>query len=140
MQWEIAEEERFRHVARQGSHLALPQLGHSVHAEADGLRAGRHYWYRFMAGGEVSPVGRTRTAPAANASPDQFRFAFVSCQNYETGYFTAYRRIAEEDLDLVVHLGDYIYETGTMGPTGRCGCRRLAATFTLEQYRARYDL
>src|SRR4029079_17418755 len=98
-----------------GSQLAVGELGHSVHAEVDGLRPGRHYWYRFTAGGEVSAMGRTRTAPAATAALDRLRFAFVSCQNYETGYFTAYRRLAEEDLDLVLHLGDYIYETGTMG-------------------------
>src|SRR5438552_9976819 len=93
--WEIAEDDKFRRIAGKGSSLALKELGHSVHAEVDGLRPGRHYWYRFMAGGEVSSVGRTRTAPSE--SPAQFRFAFVSCQNYENGYYTAYRHLAEED-------------------------------------------
>jgi len=139
VRWEIAEDDSFRHIVRKGSHLAMAELGHSVHVEADGLRPGRHYWYRFMAGGEVSAEGRTRTAPSEHAALDRFRFAFVSCQNYETGYFTAYRRIAEEDLDLVVHLGDYIYETGTMGSERAVRLQEVGGElFTLDQYRARY--
>ena len=136
--WEVAEDEGFRRTVRKGSNLALRGLGHSVHAEVDGLRPGRDYWYRFMAGGEVSATGRTRTAPAATASPDRFRFAFVSCQNYEHGYFTAYRRLASEDLDVVVHLGDYIYEKRF----GQVQVRQHEAgeVFTLDQYRARYAL
>nr|WP_069112999.1 alkaline phosphatase D family protein [Jiangella alba] len=77
-------------------------------------RPGRDYWYRFRAGSELSPVGRTRTAPAADTSPDQVRFAYASCQNYADGYFTAYR-LADEDVDLVVQLGDYIYDGGGVG-------------------------
>jgi alkaline phosphatase D len=133
--WEIAEDDTFRRIAGKGSSLALKALGHSVHAEVKGLRPGRHYWYRFMAGGEVSPTGRTRTAPSE--SPDQVRFAFVSCQNYEHGYFTAYRHIAREDLDVIVHLGDYIYEKRF----GQTNVRENEAgeVFTLDQYRARYS-
>jgi alkaline phosphatase D len=137
---EIAEDEGFRHIVRKGSHLAVGELGHSVHAEINGLRPNRHYWYRFIAGGEVSVAGRTRTAPAPQAALDRFRFAVVSCQNFETGYFTAYRRIAEEDLDLVIHLGDYIYETGTMGSPRAVRLQEAGGELlTLAQYRARYS-
>ena len=136
--WEIAEDDNFRHIVRKGSHLALTELGHSVHAEVYGLRPGRHYWYRFMAGGEISITGRTRTAPAEDTALDQLRFAFVSCQNYENGYFTAYQRIAEEDLDVLVHLGDYIYEA-TGSPT-QSRQHEAGTAFTLDQYRARYSL
>ena len=70
----------------------------------------RWYWYQFKAAGDTSPVGRTRTLPPAGATPDRLRFAFASCQHFETGLFTAYEHMAKDDLDLVVHLGDYIYE------------------------------
>src|SRR6185295_10419768 len=78
--------------------------------EVGGLEAGREYWYRFRAGGEISQVGRTRTAPPAGAAVDRLRFAVCGCNHYETGYFTAFRRIAEEHFDFVFHTGDYIYE------------------------------
>jgi len=133
--WEIAEDDQFRRIAGKGSSLALKELGHSVHVEVENLRPERHYWYRFMAGGEVSPVGRTRTAPSE--PPAQFRFAFVSCQNYEHGYYTAYRHLAAEDLDLIVHLGDYIYER-RFGPS-TVRQHEAGEVFTLEQYRARYS-
>jgi alkaline phosphatase D len=138
VRWEVSEDEHFRRIVRKGTELAVGDLGHSVHAEVEGLRPERHYWYRFMTGGQVSATGRTRTAPAEGASLDRVRFAFVSCQYYEAGYYTAYRRIAEEDLDLVVHLGDYIYEGGV----GRDQPRHHdgPTAITLEQYRSRYAL
>jgi len=108
--WEIAADEGMKKVVRSGSATAVPQLGHTVHVEAQGLQPDRWYWYRFRAGDALSPVGRTRTLPAADASPEQLRFAFASCQNFEQGLFTAYEQMARDDLDLVVHLGDYIYE------------------------------
>ncbi len=108
--WEIAEDEAFANVARKGTALAMPQLGHSVHVEVEGLRPHHWYFYRFHAGNETSPVGRTRTAPAFDTIPDRMRFAFTSCQHFETGYFNGYPHMQQEDLDLVVHLGDYIYE------------------------------
>ncbi len=83
-----------------------------MHVPVQGLEPDRWYWYRFRAGGQRSRIGRTRTAPARNASPERLRFAFVSCQDWQGGYFPALRHLAEEDLDLVVHLGDYIYEYG----------------------------
>jgi alkaline phosphatase D len=135
--WEIARDDGFRYIVRQGTALALPELGHSVHAEVAGLQPGTTYWYRFHAGGASSPVGRTNTAPALTASPAALRFAFVSCQNYEHGYFTAFRHLAEEELELVVHLGDYIYERSfTSAPTIRP--HEGGEVRTLEEYRARY--
>jgi alkaline phosphatase D len=99
-------------VLRAGTVLAHPDLGHAVHVEVDGLEPARSYWYRFRAAGELSPVGRTRTLPAPTASPARLALAVVSCQHFEHGFYTAYRHLAgEEDLDLVLHLGDYLYET-----------------------------
>ena len=112
VRWQVAGDENFRQIVRQGTELARPELAHSVHVEVEGLEPAREYFYRFMAGPEQSPTGRTKTAPAAGTSVSGLTFAFASCQQYEHGYFTAYRRMSEEDLDLVVHLGDYIYEYG----------------------------
>ncbi|WP_129666573.1 alkaline phosphatase D family protein [Phytoactinopolyspora endophytica] len=137
VQWQIAEDPDFRNVVRGGVERATPELGHSVHAEVSGLRADREYWYRFRAGREYSDVGRTRTAPAAAAALSSLTFAFASCQNYPDGHFTALRHLAEEDLDLVVHLGDYIYEGDAQGSIGR-GHLPEAKCFSLEDYRIRY--
>ena len=109
--WEIAEDDTMKKVVARGTSTATPQLGHSVHVEVKGLRPDRWYWYQFKAGDAASPIGRTRTLPTAHCSPDKLRFAFASCQNYEQGLFTAYEQMAKDDLDLVFHLGDYIYET-----------------------------
>jgi alkaline phosphatase D len=84
---------------------------HSVHVVASGLQPGRSYWYRFVCGSAVSPVGRARTAPAADALVPQLRIALASCQHYEQGYFAAHREMAQRDLDLVLFVGDYIYES-----------------------------
>lgn len=134
--WEVAEDEAFSKVVQSGTAPAMPQLGHSVHVEVEGLEPHRWYFYRFHAGEESSPVGRTRTAPRRDVLAEKLRFAFTSCQHYETGYYDGYRHMSEEDLDLVVHLGDYIYEyaTGTRGPRKHIGkeCE------SLDGYRIRY--
>ena len=101
---------RVSHHRSNGTAIARPELGHSVHVEADGLAPGREYFYRFRCGGEASQVGRTKTAPAAGAPVDRLRFGVCGCGHYETGYFTAYGRLAEELFDFVFHTGDYIYE------------------------------
>jgi alkaline phosphatase D len=134
--WELAEDDGFKRIVKKGSSVAPGHLGYSVHVEVSGLEPGRDYWYRFNTAGESSATGHTRTAPRASASPDTFRFAFVSCQNFEHGYFTAYRHLAAEDLDLVVHLGDYIYEKRFAGPTTRQN--EMGEVFTLADYRGRY--
>ncbi len=136
--WEVATDEAFRNIVRRGKEAAGPRWAHSVHAEVAGLEPARHYFYRFHAGGAVSPTGRTRTAPAAGAAPERLRFAFASCQQYEQGYYAAYRHLAGEDLDLVVHLGDYIYESSW----GRRHVRKHGTEepITLEEYRNRHAL
>src|SRR5690349_685166 len=88
-EWEVASDERMTKITQRGVVGATPAFAHAVHVEVEGLEPARWYWYRFRAGGEVSPVGRTRTAPAANTNTERLRFAFASCQQYEQGYFTA---------------------------------------------------
>jgi len=108
--WEIADDEGFTRPVQSGLAVASPDFAHSVHVAVKGLMPDRWYFYRFRCGDAVSPVGRTRTAPALDAANGAFRLAFAACQQYEQGWYTAYRDMAERDLDLVVHLGDYIYE------------------------------
>jgi alkaline phosphatase D len=139
VRWEVAHDDGFRRIARAGDALAMPELAHSVHAEVEGLEPGRDYFYRFVGGGVASPVGRTRTAPDARATTDGMRFAFVSCQNWSEGYFTALRHVAAEDqLDLVVHLGDYIYEYGIREKIVRP--HEGPEVTTLDMYRGRHAL
>jgi alkaline phosphatase D len=109
VEWQIAEDTRFRRITRTGRTRTSRTRGGSVHVEVSGLQPGREYFYRFRASGHLSPVGRTRTSPRPG-SLAPLTFAAASCSNYEQGYFTAYRRMAEQHPDLVVHLGDYIYE------------------------------
>jgi alkaline phosphatase D len=111
VKWEVATDERFRTVVARGDIDALPGRGHSVHVEVEGLRANRWYWYRFATGDEISQVGRTRTLPSARAAVAKWRLGLGSCQQYEQGYFTPHRHLADEDIDLMVFVGDYIYES-----------------------------
>jgi alkaline phosphatase D len=136
--WEVAEDEAMTRIVRAGKATANAAWGHAVHVEVEGLRPDRWYWYRFKAGAAVSPQGRTRTLPPADAAPERLRFAFASCQKYEIGYYTAYEHMAREDLDLIVHLGDYIYEKGDgAGAVRPHGTKEI---FTIDDYRARYAL
>lgn len=114
--WEIAADERMQRVVRRGSVTTDPFFAHSVHVEAGGLAPARDYWYRFVAEGEASPTGRTRTAPARGAAAERLRFGFTSCANFELGHFAAYRHLADESPDLVLFLGDYIYEYVSRSP------------------------
>jgi len=143
--WEVAEDDRFDRIVRQGQALARPELGHSVHVEVEGLRPHRRYWYRFHAGTDAtSPVGTVRTAPAAGARVDRLRIGVAGCQHWESGYFTAYRHLSEEhDLDAVFHYGDYIYEGAGKAPVESAGgriARRHAGgeIYSLDDYRRRY--
>jgi alkaline phosphatase D len=136
VRWEVAEDESFARVVRRGSVDAVRAWAHSAHVEVTGLEPGRWYFYRFLAGDEVSPVGRTRTAPAAGALPPQLRFGLGSCQHFEYGYYSAHRHLAAEDLELMVFVGDYVYEG-----TGRSDRPRRHAggeARTLVQYRNRH--
>jgi alkaline phosphatase D len=111
--WEVAADRRFRRIVRSGSVHTGPERDHTVKVDVTGLGPGTRYWYRFRCDKAVSPVGRTRTAPGPRARVPRLRMAVVSCANLQAGWFTAYRHLAARgDLDLVVHLGDYLYEYG----------------------------
>lgn len=110
VRWDMAADERFRRVVRRGTAVARPHLGHSVHVDVRRLAPGREYFYRFRVGREVSPVGRTKTAPPPWVRLDHLTFAVASCQAWVGGRYASYRNMAADDLDLVVHVGDYIYE------------------------------
>ena len=111
VQWQIATDDKLSRVVKSGKAIASPDWAHTVHVEVSGLQPHAWYWYQFRAGNELSPVGRTRTFPRAQSDVDRLRFAIASCQHFEAGLYTAYQHMAEEDLDLVMHLGDYIYES-----------------------------
>jgi alkaline phosphatase D len=135
VRWELAEDEGFTRIVARGDEVAEAAWAHSVHAEPSGLAPQRWYWYRFTALGDRSPVGRTRTAPAPDASA-RLDFAIASCQRYDVGHYAAWRHAADEDLDLVLFLGDYIYEY----PSRRDALRHVEGGMvrTLPEYRARY--
>ncbi|MEY3851664.1 MAG: hypothetical protein RI910_644 [Verrucomicrobiota bacterium] len=134
--WQVAEDENFAKIVCQGVHVATPEWGHSVHVEVEGLTPDRWYWYRFRTGGDVSPLGRSRTFPRREADASKLRFAVASCQNLEQGLFTAYDHMAKEDLDAVVFLGDYIYEY--KGQDKKVRKHLGDEIMTLGDYRVRY--
>jgi alkaline phosphatase D len=141
VQWEVATDSRFGRVIRRGTALASSNSAHTVHVELDGLPADREFFYRFRAGQYISPAGRTRTAPAPWMLRTQLRMGFVSCAQYEHGYFTAYRRLAEDHPDLILHLGDYQYEHRKgdyVAPGGNVRDHDGPETVTLDNYRQRY--
>ena len=135
VRWELAEDEAFRKVVASGAEIAEVDWAHSVHAEPGGLAPDRWYWYRFAALGDQSSVGRTRTAPAPDAAAT-LNFVIASCQRWEVGHYAAWRHAADEDLDLVMFLGDYIYEYASRADSLRQA--EGGSVKTLAQYRARY--
>ena len=134
--WSVADDEKMTRIVRRGTATARPEFAHAVHVEVEGLSPNRVYWYQFRAGNDQSPLGRTRTLPQSGAAVARLRFAFCSCQHYETGLFTAYRHMAAEDLDLVFHLGDYIYENP--GTDKRTRKHVGGELMTLDDYRNRH--
>ena len=138
VQWQIATDENMTQVVLSGTAVATPQLAHSVRVVVGGLQPNRWYWYQFKAGNEVSGIGRTRTAPLPGSSIKQLPFAFASCQDWQNGYFTAYKHLAEENINFVVHLGDYIYEYGPQ--PGKPRQHNSPEIKTLADYRNRYAL
>ncbi len=139
--WELATDEEFRQVERRGRSTAVPEAAHSVHVELTGLRPGREYFYRFRAAGHLSPVGRTRTAPAPTVLGSALTMCFASCSQYEHGWFTAYRRLAAEHPDVILHLGDYQYEHAAnryIAPSGNVRHHAGPETETLATYRQRH--
>ena len=137
VRWEVATDERLSKIVRRGRTDATPEWAHSVHVEVTGLDPGRDYWYRFSSGGQQSAVGRTRTATAPGTTPNRLRLAVASCQHYEQSYFAAYRGVTADAPDLVMHVGDYIYENrGTV----RLRQHDQPECYTLDDYRLRYAL
>lgn len=142
--WEVATDPRMQTIVARGTALARPELGHAVHVEVGGLSPHRVYFYRFRAGREASPIGRSRTAPAEGAMPEVLRIASAGCQHWEVGHYTAWRHIAEAaEIDLVAHYGDYIYEYRARGTAPGLPVVRQHNSeeiYTLDDYRNRYAL
>jgi alkaline phosphatase D len=131
--WQLHQGDR---LISQGVEKATEEDAHTVHVLADGLRPDNQYTYSFRADGFTSPVGRTRTTPDGDG--ERVRFAFASCQDWQDGLYTAHAHLAEEDVDLVVWLGDYIYESGP----GKSAVRPhdTPEVIDLDGYRRRYAL
>lgn len=138
VRWEVSTDPNMKRIIARGTELALPELAHSVRVVVEGLFPDTWYWYRFYVGKEASRIGRTRTAPFVGSYLSKFTFALVSCQNYQQGYYTAYKYLAQDDLDLVVHVGDYIYEGGISATAVRS--HNSSEIFTLDDYRNRHAL
>jgi alkaline phosphatase D len=148
VRWEVAVDEEFRDVVRRGRITTTAHRDHTVKVDVRGLRTYTRYWYRFQAAGATSPVGRTRTAPDEPGTLHALRLALVSCSNYTSGYFGAYASIGKrDDLDFVLHVGDYLYEYGNgedrYGPDSLVGVRDsepATETIDLLGYRLRHAL
>jgi len=136
VRWEVAEDPQMQRVVERGETTAQARAGHSVHVEVHGLKPDREYWYRFTAAGHQSGIGRTRTAPEPGAAVERLRIAFASCQKYEAGYYSAHAALAADNPDLILFLGDYIYEQ----PASDKAVRRhpAAEPVDLAGYRLRY--
>jgi alkaline phosphatase D len=133
---EVFADEALRQPVRQWQQETDARRAHSVHVLATGLQPGRSYWYRFVCGSASSPVGRTRTAPAWDAPVQQLRVAQASCQHFEQGHYVAHRDMAQRDLDFVLFLGDYIYES--TNPRYRIRAHQGGVPKTLDEYRQRH--
>ena len=145
VKWEVAADRGFNTVVRSGEAIARPELGHSIHVEVEGLEPSRAYFYRFQVGTERSGVGRAKTAPVVGAALAQAKFGVVGCQAYESGYYTAHRKIAAEDLDFIFCYGDYIYEgrgnpvsQSGQGPQENARVHLGPEIYSLDDYRRRY--
>ncbi|XKF33347.1 alkaline phosphatase D family protein [Alicycliphilus denitrificans] len=141
VRWEIADDAQFRRIVQRGTATALPELAHSVHVEVRGLQPARWYHYRFMLDNVASATGRTRTAPAPDTLEQRLRLVYASCQRWENGFYAAWRHACADQPDLVLFLGDYIYENPT--PKDQSGLARVHGLHLprrLADYRERYAL
>lgn len=139
--WEVAEDERFGSIVRRGRARTNADAGYAVHVEVGGLKPGWEYFYRFRVGRHISASGRTRTAPAAGTLGSGLAMSFASCSQFEHGYFTAYRHLANDEPDLILHLGDYMYEYQAnvyVSPSGNVRDHRGPETESLANYRQRF--
>ena len=141
VEWRMATDERMQQVVASGVAIASPELAHSVHVEVAGLRPRTDYFYQFACGGYESPIGHTRTAPLVGTAMEKVRFALAACQSFTDGYFAAYRDMAAHDLDFILHVGDYVYESPYNDPVRRIpvpeamdlwGYRALHAQYKLD--------
>ncbi len=141
--WRISTDDQMRRIVGRGRAKALADLGHSIHVEVDGLRSGADYFYQFDIGAEESPVGHFRTAPRQREMARALQFAVATCQDWPSGYYTAYRdMVSNNDLDLVLFLGDYTYEYN-IGSARRAELPAepfRAETVDLRTYRLRHTL
>ncbi len=137
---EIALDEAFSKGLQRLDAVALASQGHSVHLWPQRLAPQTPYFYRFLAGDAQSAVGRTRTAPALDASPAKLRLGLTSCQHFEAGTFKAWREIAQLDLDCVAFVGDYIYESNYAKALRIRDHNAASVPRTLDGYRTRYEL
>jgi alkaline phosphatase D len=136
--WEVASDDQMRNVIRSGTVQALKSLAHAVHVEVRGLPPGRPWWYRFrLKNGDASRTGAAWSATTMGTALKEMRVAFASCQHFEQGYFTAYDLMAQDRPDLVLHLGDYIYESSWGDPVRR---HEGPEPLSLGDYRARHAL
>jgi alkaline phosphatase D len=140
VQWELSEDDKFSRIIGKGTAQAVPELGHSIHIEANNLKPLRRYWYRFRVADAISAVGITITAPLVDATPTRLRVVVASCQNWEQGYFHAWKHAVAEQPDVVLFSGDYIYEYGPNMSAGRPRQHNSPEVKTLDAYRDRYAL
>ena len=143
--WEVATDPGFGTVVASGQVPVTATSDHCVKVLAGGLQPDRSYWYRFTvgtaSGDVVSPVGRARTLPPAGSSPESLRLGFGTCQSYNAGWYQAWRQMGESDLDAVLFLGDFIYESAAGQLLGSVRDEPTIDTArTLEDYRAKYRL
>ncbi len=141
--WEVARDPGFKQIEAAGRVTVDKRTDHTLKIDVSKLAPATDYLFRFRSKGKTSRVGRLRTAPDPVADNDSLRFGVVSCSNYEGGYFTGYRHLAQRsDLDLVLHLGDYIYEygSGDYGPGADIGRTHAPnhEIVSLSDYRTRY--
>lgn len=135
VRWRVARDAAFRDVVRQGRAQASPERAHTVHVELHGLEPDRPYWYRFDAGGAQSRVGRLYTIPEPGRTKDRLKLAWASCQHFEQGWFSAYQDMVAWDPRLILHLGDYIYESSWGVQTRR---HPTPEPFSVEEYRLQH--
>lgn len=143
VRWEVASDPRFRNVVADGVKRSSAKDDHTIKLDVSGLKPNTEYYYRFKMKGKRSEVGRMKTAPAPSQTVEELLFGVTSCANYQGGFFSAYRYMAERrDMDFVLHLGDYIYEyeAGKYGPGPEIGRGHLPEheIVTLEDYRIRH--
>jgi alkaline phosphatase D len=144
-QWQVATDKQFKRIVSEGTAAATPSTDYTVKVDATGLKPGKQYFYRFLSEGVISAVGRTKTLPKGRVK--SFKIGFASCSNYPQGYFNAYADMAQSDLDLVLHLGDYIYEYADGIYSNPIAVEELGRRvkpsgeiIALEDYRMRYGL